>query len=138
MNKILIVIISVLLLAPFACFAEVAVIVHPSNNNTLDENTIKRIFLGKNKKFDNGNKIIPMNQNQGSGARTEFGKKVLGKSDSQLKAYWSKLIFTGKGTPPDEKSNDAEILKLVASTPDAIAYVDASSLDDSVKVVGKF
>lgn len=126
------------LLASFTCIAEVAVIVHPSNNNALDEKTIKRIFLGKNKKFDNGNKIIPMNQNQGSEARTAFGKKVLGKSDSQLKAYWSKLIFTGKGTPPDEKSNDAEILKLVANTPDSIAYVDAASLDDSVKVVGRF
>jgi len=138
MKNILTVAITAFLSISFACKAEVAVIVHPSNNNALDENAIKRIFLGKNKKFDNGNKIIPMNQNQGSSARTEFGKKVLGKSDSQLKAYWSKLIFTGKGTPPSEKSNDAEILKLVASTPDSIAYVDTASLDDTVKVVGKF
>ena len=138
MKNLLTIIIITLIFTSFVSIAEVAIIVHPSNNNSLDENSIKRIFLGKNKKFDNGNKIIPMNQNQGANARTEFGKKVLSKSDSQLKAYWSKLIFTGKGTPPDEKSNDAEILKFIANTPDAIGYIDASAVDDSVKVVGKY
>jgi len=132
------IIISTLLLTSFFSTAEVAVIVHPTNSNTIDKNTIKRIFLGKNKKYDNGNKIIPINQNQGSEARTEFGKKVIGKSDSQLKAYWSKLIFTGKGTPPDEKSNDAEVLKLIASTPDAISYINADKVDDTVKVIATF
>lgn len=130
--------ISPLLFASFISIADVAVIVHPSNSNALDKNAIKRIFLGKNKKYDNGNKIIPINQNQGAAARTEFGQKVIGKSDSQLKAYWSKLIFTGKGTPPDEKSSDTEALKAVASTPDAISYVSADKVDDTVKVIATF
>ncbi len=138
MKNLLTIIIITLIFTSFISNADVAVVVHPSNSSSLDEKTIKRIFLGKNKKFDNGNKIIPINQNQGSAARSEFGKKVVGKSDSQLKAYWSKLIFTGKGTPPDEKSNDAEVLKFIANTPDAIGYIDASAVDGSVKVVGKY
>jgi hypothetical protein len=34
---------------------------------------------------------------ENSTQRVEFGNKVLGKSPSQLHAYWSKIIFTRKG-----------------------------------------
>ena len=52
-----------------------------------------------------------------------------------MKAYWSKLVFTGKGTPPAELANEAAVLSHVAANPDAIGYVDAASVDGSVKVV---
>jgi len=81
--------------------AEVAVIVSASNGNTsLDQDTIARVFLGKSKNFPDGSQAVPVDQNSGSATREAFSSTVLGKSSSQLKAYWSRLIFTGKGTPP--------------------------------------
>ena len=59
------------------------------------------------------------------------------KSSSQIKAYWSKLVFTGKGKPPTELSG-ADAIKFVAEKPYAIAYVDASKVDTSVKVLKKY
>ncbi|OUS04061.1 phosphate ABC transporter substrate-binding protein, partial [Gammaproteobacteria bacterium 42_54_T18] len=32
-----------------SAYAEVSVIVHPSNSNSFDQNAIKRIFLGKSR-----------------------------------------------------------------------------------------
>ena len=119
--------------------AEVAVIVSASNGNgSLDKDTIERIFLGKTSSFPDGSQAIPVDQNEGSAAREAFNDKVLAKSSSQLKAYWSRLIFTGKGTPPKESGNDADVVALVAKNPNLVGYVDAAAVDGSVKVVYKF
>ncbi|WP_354668340.1 phosphate ABC transporter substrate-binding protein [Colwellia sp. E2M01] len=119
-------------------FADVAVIVNPGNNSEISDDDIQRIFLGKNKSFSNGESVMAINLGSGNEQRSEFEEKVLGKSSSQVKAYWSKLIFSGKAKPLKEVGSDGEILSLVASSPDAIGYVDASKVDDSVKVVKTF
>lgn len=134
MKKLLIA--SSLLVCQFA-FAEVAVIVHPSNNNALDEATVAKIFLGREKSFADGNSAMPLALADSAAASTAFNDAVLKKSASQLKAYWSKLVFTGKGTPPKEISSDAEMLQLVATNPSVVGYIDASKVDASVKVALK-
>lgn len=118
--------------------AEIAVIVHPSNANSLDEATISKIYLGREKSYADGSSVIPMSLSETAAASTAFNEKVLKKSSSQLKAYWSKLVFTGKGTPPKEVATDADMVKLVAGNPNVMGYVDAAKVDASVKVVFKF
>ena len=118
--------------------AEIAVVVHPSNAASLDASSLSRIFLGKMKSFPGGGQAVPVNQSEGSSATSEFNSKVLKKSGSQLKAYWSKLVFTGKGTPPKAIGSDAEVISLVSSNPNLIGYVDASAVTGDVKVVAKF
>ncbi len=119
-------------------FAEVAVIGHPSNANALDEAAVSKIFLGREKSFADGKSVVPLSLAESSPASTAFNDAVLKKSSSQLKAYWSKLVFTGKGTPPKEIATDEEMIKLVATNPSVIGYVDASKVDASVKVAMKF
>ncbi|QTH64281.1 phosphate ABC transporter substrate-binding protein [Psychrosphaera ytuae] len=125
------------LLLSFSAFADVAVIVHPSNNSTLDEKAIARIFTGKMKTFPDGSQIIPVNLAAGNAVTQEFNTKALNRSESQLKAYWSKLVFTGKGTPPQEVGSAEEAIKLVASNPNTISFVDASKVTGDVKVALK-
>ena len=132
-NKVLT--LAALLLVSSVAFAGVAVIVHPSNADAIDKATISKIFLGKAKSFPSGGAIIPLTQ---SGAITdEFNTKLLGKSSSQLKAYWAKLVFTGKAKPPKSVSS-AEMLELVRSNPSTIGFVDSSAVTADVKVVGTF
>ncbi|MDZ7923856.1 MAG: phosphate ABC transporter substrate-binding protein [Marinagarivorans sp.] len=92
-------------------------------------------FFRKKTAFEDGSKATPFYLAQGHDAVEEFNKKALGKSSSQLKAYWSKLIFTGKGTPPDALGNIDDVLARVASDPSAIAYIDAAKATKNVKVV---
>ena len=120
-----------------AAQAEVAVIVNPGNGASLSAEDVQRLFLGKLKSFPGGGEATPVNQKEGQPAREQFNQAVLNKSESQLKAYWSQLVFTGKGTPPKELDNDDAIKALVASTPGAIGYIDAAKIDGSVKVVLK-
>ncbi|REL25444.1 phosphate ABC transporter substrate-binding protein [Thalassotalea euphylliae] len=118
-----------------AASAQVAIIVNPANANALSDNDISRAFLGKLKTYADGQTIEAVNSKANSDARVEFEKLVLKKSPSQVKAYWSKRLFTGKGKPLKELSSDAEVLNHVASTPNAIGYVDASAVNDTIKVI---
>jgi ABC-type phosphate transport system substrate-binding protein len=131
----------VLLIGMLSVFAnaEISVIVNPSNPNAgIDQATVSKIFLGKSKSFPDGTQAVPVDQDDGSATRKTFNSSLLGKSASQLKSYWSRLIFTGKGTPPKQSGNDASIKNLVANNLNIIGYIDSSAVDASVKVVHKF
>lgn len=117
--------------------AEVAVVVNPAMADSLDATAISKIFLGKSKRFPGGATATPINQ-KSNAVVDEFNKQVLNRSSSQVKAYWSKLLFTGKGKLPAQVNNDAEVLQKVASDASAIGYVNAASVDGSVKVLAKF
>ncbi|GEK10382.1 phosphate ABC transporter substrate-binding protein [Pseudoalteromonas sp. McH1-7] len=126
-----------LLLSSQIALADIAVIVNTANNTSVDEAVIKKLYLGKSKSFADGSSANPVNQD-GNATFDEFNDKVIGKSSSQLNAHWSKLVFTGKGTPPKKLANDQAIIEFVSKNADAIGYIDASKVTDAVKVVGKY
>jgi len=119
-----------------AATAEVVAVVSAKNPVTaLSKNQIVDIFLGKVSRFPDGGQAVPIDQAEGSAARDEFYTKFSGKSPAQLKAHWSKIIFTGRGQPPREVSNGIEVKKFIARNPDAIGYIESDLVDDSVKVL---
>ncbi|MDR6983148.1 ABC-type phosphate transport system substrate-binding protein [Rheinheimera pacifica] len=132
---------TVLLLATLlsgAAVADIAVVVNPANANAVSADDLNRLFLGRASSFADGSKATPLNMAEGRPAREEFDSKVLNRSAAQLKAYWSKLVFTGKGTPPKELADDAAVKAAVAADSSAIGYISSSSVDSSVKVVASF
>ncbi|HUK01828.1 MAG TPA: hypothetical protein VLW26_06075, partial [Steroidobacteraceae bacterium] len=64
-----------------------------------------------------------------------FYQQVSGHDLSQVKATWSRLIFTGKAQPPKEMADSAAVKKAVAADPKTIGYIEKSAVDGSVKVV---
>lgn len=139
MNKFIKISMAISLLSlPSFALAEVAVIIHPSSGvAALTEEDVSRIFLGKSKTFPDGSVAVSVNQDEGSAVRDKFNEAVCKKNSSQYKAYWSQLVFTGKGTPPKDGGDDAAVKKLVAANPNMIGYIDAGAVDASVKVAYK-
>jgi len=115
--------------------ADIAVIVNPSFAGELSEDKTAQIFLGQLQQFPNGNTAIPVDQKPGSQARNEFHAKVTQKSESKLEAYWAARTFTGKGQPPKELNTDQDVIRHVADNPNVIGYVNAVSIDQSVRVL---
>lgn len=119
-----------------AAHAEVAIVVNKSVAiSEIATDQAADIFLGKVDSLPNGTKMVPIDQEDTEKVRTEFYTKVVKKDAAQLNAYWSRLIFTGKGEPPKKVADNAEVLALVASNPNIIGYVDASAVNSSVKVL---
>ncbi len=119
-----------------AAAADVVVVVSAKNKaTTLSKNQVVDIFLGKASRFPDGSKAVPIDQVEGSAVRDEFYLTYAGKVPSQLKAYWSKVIFTGRGEPPKELANSVEVKKRLSENPNAISYIERDAVDASVKIV---
>lgn len=129
-NFLKIIAVGVALSTSAAAMAEVVVVVNPKSAiANMSEEQVAQVFLGKS------NSLTPVDQSDASGTRAEFYKKVTGKDASQVKAVWSKLVFTGKATLPKELAGSAEVKKAVASDANAIGYIEKSALDGSVKAI---
>lgn len=115
----------------------VAVVSAKSAVATLTKVQLTDIFLGKAIRFPNGSPAVPIDQPEGSVARDEFYAKLVGKSAAQIKAFWSKIIFTGRGQPPKEVADSIEMKKRISADPAAVGYIEENAMDDSVKVVLK-
>lgn len=113
----------------------VAVVSAKSAITSLSKNQVVDIFLGKTSRFPDGQEAIPIDQEEGSSAREQFYATYAGKSPAQLKAYWSKIIFTGRGKPPKAVSSSTEARKLISANPQLISYIERSAVDSSVKVL---
>ncbi|MFA9216452.1 MAG: hypothetical protein ACEQSK_05025 [Sphingomonadaceae bacterium] len=131
MNKLLTsVLLATCAAAALPAAAETVVIVNKANPATrMFSEQASQFFLGKSAMF------TPVDQPESSAIRADFYHKVADKDPAQVKAIWSKLVFTGKATPPKEYASNAEVKKAVAADPKAIGYIDKSAVDDTVKVI---
>lgn len=128
---------AALALSAVPAFAEVVVIVHPgSATSSLNAQQVQQIFLGSTTAFPDGTSAVPVEVKAGA-LRDEFLAKVMDKSAGQVKAVWSRIVFSGKGQPPREFNDAAGVKAFVAATPGAIGYIDKASLDGSVKAILK-
>jgi ABC-type phosphate transport system substrate-binding protein len=121
---------TALMAAASAASAEVVVVVNPASAAaTMTTDQVADIYLGKS------TAMKPVDLAESSAVRGEFYQKVTQKDAAQVKAIWSRLIFTGKSIPPKEAASSADVKKLVAATPDGIGYIEKSEVDGSVKPV---
>jgi ABC-type phosphate transport system substrate-binding protein len=116
--------------------AEVVVVVSAKSSvASLSEDQVADVFLGRAGSFPSGEEATPVDQPEDSPLRAEFYRDCTGKSASQLRAYWSRLIFTGRAQPPRELEGAAAIKRYLQARPTGIAYIDRKDVDASVKVV---
>lgn len=117
--------------------AEPEVVVIVSRQSAVEKLTREQVgdlFLGKLSRLG-GVKVVPLDRPEGSPVRDAFYAEFAGKSAAQIKAHWSKIIFTGRGQPPAQVA-DGEAARLrVAEDPAAVAYIERSLVDDSVRIV---
>lgn len=101
----------------------------------LSKSQVVDIFLGKTDRFPNGEPAVPIDQAEGSEVRDAFYVQFANRSAAQLKAYWSKIVFTGKGQPPRVVSPSEKVKRVVASNPHLIGYIERADVDSNVKIV---
>jgi ABC-type phosphate transport system substrate-binding protein len=120
--------------APLAA-DEVPVVSAKSTVTKLSKTQLADIFLGKATRFPDGGQAVPIDQSEGTAARDEFYFQIAGKSAAQMKAYWSRIIFTGRGQPPRAVPNSSETKTLIAANTNTIGYIEPHLVDDTLRVV---
>lgn len=118
--------------------ADDTVVVVVSAENPLTEISrlhLADLYLGRTTRFQNGDAAEPIDQRSASPVRVAFYKSYLGRSPAQIKAHWSKIVFTGRGRPPRDVPTCAEVKELVAGNVQAIGYIERRKVDRSVRVL---
>lgn len=134
--KLLILLLTIML-SPVVCATTVVVVAKSSSIEALDDQYIANIFLARTNRFPNGDKALPI-ELKNHALRDSFYKEISGKTSKQLYAYWTTLVFTGKGKPPRSyKDNEALNSKLLSS-PGSITYMPIEQVTDDMKIVYRF
>jgi len=120
--------IATLALTGAALAGDVVVVMGPGAV-ALSKDQVANVYLGRN------SDLKPVDLHELNPIRDAFYKKVTGRGPAEVKAVWSRLMFTGQGQPPKELADAAAVKKAVASDPKAVGYIDKADLDASVKVV---
>ena len=117
---------------------ELYVIVNKNNNvNSLEISDLKKIYLGKKKRFESGKKIKVIDYKGNDEVKKVFYQLVARRSVRDVKNYWYKLVFTGKAVPPVPLKSAKEVVEYVENNESAIGYVPKEAINDKVKSILK-
>lgn len=119
-----------LLVCSLSVSAQIAVIVHPDNQQNIDIADIKRLYTLRQFSYQNGSIAFLFMLPYSIPEREQFDQIVSGLSSNQLMTYWSKIVFAGKGTPPRSVRGIDEMLRVISVTPNSMGYVPEWALSD--------
>ena len=135
-NYTLALVVGFVFAASQVAIAQVVVVVgSKSTASALSTEQAAALFLGKSDQLPGVGTALLLDQPESNPVREQFYSKVANKSGAQVKAAWSRLVFSGKGTPPKELTSSAEVKKMVTNNANAIGYIEKSAVDASVKVL---
>jgi hypothetical protein len=101
---------------------------------TLTREEAKQLFLGHRNRLNDGTPVTLIDLPSGQ-TRNQLYQQLTGKNPIQVRANWSRLVFSGRVRPPREAGSESEALEWLASTPNAIGYLPADVSDKRLKVL---
>lgn len=132
------ILVSLLMLLSTSVLGNVVVVVNKDSLITsLNDVQVANIFLARTNRFPNGEKSKPIELKQ-DGTRLHFYQNISGKTPKQLTAYWTTLVFSGKGRPPKSFTDYNEFLKTFSLESGAITYLELSQVTENMKIVYTF
>lgn len=121
--------------------AELVVVVNADNPvDRLTRDQLVDIYMGRRTHFPDGRPALPIDLGPDSPLRAAYYQTLVGKTVAQVNAYWARLLFTGRATPPRVLPDIEAVLEVVRANQDALAYLDSENLpgkdlDSQLKVV---
>jgi len=111
----------------------IVVIVNENNATTaMSAREVRKLFLGKSRKLPDGSRALLVSNQP---IESEFNRSALRKADSQVKAAWSRLLFSGRAKRPVAFDDPADVVAFVSENVNAIGYILTTELVEGVKSV---
>ncbi len=136
MYKLLIsVLLSLSVLVPAIAQAELVVVGNPSVKTQLTRRQLIDIYLGKATVLPSGDSAVLFEYGSGHPLNNELYQLVIKRTENQILMNRQKQLVSGKFKAPTVVTDQSDLLKRVAATPNAIGYIDIQYVDDSVVVL---
>ena len=131
MKKILPLFLLILLL-PINAIADLVLIAHlhaPVNSISRDE--VINIYMGRLRRFPTGESVQPVDGPD----KAQFYRLLVNKELPDINAYWARLVFSGRTSPPRTFDQSTAVVDYVSENPDAVGYIQRTELNPNVKVI---
>ena len=123
------------LLASSPVWAEILIVTsNRSGPIELTRDQAEKLYLGRSATLSDGTPASLVDLPNGP-VRDEFYLKLTGKNPSQIQAYWSRLVFTGRALPPREARSMAEARQWLTDTPNLIGYLDRNEPTAGMRIL---
>lgn len=110
------------------------IIVNKNNPvSSMSKTELKRIYKKKQQVWDDGGLISPVDLS--GKILSVFYKRIFNYSKTEIETYWIRQVFTRSLKPPIHQTSPEAVKRFVSSNKDAIGYIPAHSLDNSVKQI---
>ena len=96
---------------------------------SLSRDQVVNIFLGRFRQLPDGTTALPVDQPEALPLRAAFYRLLVNKNPAEIRAYWARLVFSGKTAPPHQAGTPEEVLQWLRDRPGAIGYLDAERLE---------
>lgn len=106
-----------------------------SDADRLTREEVVNIFLGRFRQLPSGQLAVPVDRPEDLELMADFYRLLVGKTPPEIRAYWSRLIFSGKTAPPRQAKSVEDLLERLADEPGAIGYMRPAERTARVKVV---
>ncbi|MBD5802631.1 hypothetical protein AZOA_20600 [Azoarcus sp. Aa7] len=94
----------------------------------------EQFYLGRAHTLPDGSVVTLADLPPGS-IRDHFYQQLTRKNASQIRAHWSRMVFTGRALPPQQADSVAELRQWLTAQPNLIGYIPATEADGRVKVL---
>jgi ABC-type phosphate transport system substrate-binding protein len=124
-------------LLPCLAAADVAIVAHPDNpESNLRPEELVRILRQEQQRWKAGGRIYLVFQGSGSPSREIVLRRVLRMNDLELKQFWLGKLYRGEiASFPRVVHSDAAVRRLVGLAAQALGFLEASAVDNTVKVL---
>jgi hypothetical protein len=93
------------------------------------------IFLGRYRQLPSGIPALPVDLPDASQEKARFYRLLVNKDLAEINAYWTRLVFSGKTSPPRQMKSSGQALDWLAANEGGLAYMDRSQVDARARIV---
>lgn len=137
--KYLAALLILMLCVPIHAEGELLVVVsRESRVESLTKIEVVDLFMGRYVNFPNGDKAKVFDLAPQSEIKGQFYQRLVSRTEAQIDAYWARLLFSGRNSPPEETESPGQLIEELVNSSQGIGYISSQDLTDSLKVVYRF
>lgn len=116
--------------------ADIFVIVNAANPvRQLSNQEVADLYLGRARSYPNGTPVLILDQANSRSEREQFFRLLLNMPLAQVNAYWARLTFTGRQSPPEVRNDDQAVVASVSRSVQAIGYIGSRPQHPDVHII---
>lgn len=101
----------------------------------MTRNEVINVFFGRYRQFFNGREAQPVDLVDNHPVRGQFYRRLVGKDLSEVNAYWSRQIFSGRLQALPKVATPEDAIKWIAAQPCGIGFIEQAKADARFNIV---